>query len=61
MSDGVEIKLDGTVVVGVAVGTDQLVQEHLQAIVRQNTLKNEALYLLDPQSALLLLSTSHPR
>ena len=54
--DGVEIKRDGTVVVGAAVGTDQFVQEHLQAIVRQNTRKFDALYLLDPQSALLLLS-----
>ena len=48
--DGVEIKRDGTVVVGAAVGTDQFVQEHLQAIVRQNTRKFDALYLLDPQT-----------
>ena len=54
--DGVEVRRDGTVVVGAAVGTDQFVQEHLQAIVRQNTRKFDALYLLDPQSALLLLS-----
>jgi hypothetical protein len=54
--EGVQIKRDGTVVVGAAVGTDQFVQDHLMAVVRQATRKFEALDLLDPQSALLLLS-----
>jgi hypothetical protein len=54
--DGVVLKRDGTLVVGAAVGTDQFVQDHLLAIVRQNVRKIEALHLLDPQSALLLLS-----
>jgi hypothetical protein len=54
--EGVQIKRDGTVVVGAAVGTDQFVHDHLMAVVRQATRKLEALDLLDPQSALLLLS-----
>jgi hypothetical protein len=54
--DGVVLKRDGTLVVGAAVGTDQFVRDHLLAIVRQNVRKIEALLLLDPQSALLLLS-----
>ncbi len=54
--DGVVLKRDGTLVVGAAVGTDQFVQDHLLAIVRQNVRKIEALHLLDPQFALLLLS-----
>ncbi len=54
--DGVVLKRDGTLVIGAAVGTDQFVHDHLLAIVRQNVPKIEALYLLDPQSALLLLS-----
>ena len=45
--EGVQIKRDGTVVVGAAVGTDQFVQDHLMAVVRQATRKFEALDLLD--------------
>ncbi len=56
LPDGVMLKRDGALVVGAAVGTDQFVQDHILAIVRQNVRKIEALYLLNPQSALLLLS-----
>ena len=61
--DGVEVRRDGTMVVGAAVGTDQFVQEHLQAIVRQNTRKFNALYLLWTRSlrCCCSLAASHPR
>jgi hypothetical protein len=52
----VELKRDGTVVVGAAVGTDAFISEHLMSIVRQAARKLELLYSLDAQSALLLLS-----
>ena len=55
--DGVDIRRDGTVVVGAAVGTDRFVQDHLMAIVCSNAAKLTALELVDPQSALLLLSS----
>ena len=50
------IRRDGTVVVGAAVGTDRFVQDHLMSIVRSNAAKLTAFELVDPQSALLLLS-----
>ena len=52
----VELKRDGTVVVGAAVGTDAFISEHLMSIVRQAARKLEPLFSLDAQSALLLLS-----
>ena len=53
---GVEVKRDGLVVVGAAVGTDAFIEQHLLTVVRQQTRKFDPLFAVDPQSALLLLS-----
>ncbi len=52
----VQLKRDGLVVVGAAVGTDECVSEHIMGVVRCATRKLDALSLVDAQSALLLLS-----
>ena len=52
----VQLKRDGLVVVGAAVGTDEFVSEHIMGVVRCATRKLDALTLVDAQSALLLLS-----
>ena len=54
--EGVEIKRDGTIVVGAAVGSDEFVRAHINSIVQRNVAKLRALELVDPQAALLLLS-----
>ena len=50
----VELKRDGLVVAGAAVGTSQFVSAHFMGIVRRAIAKFEPIFDLDPQSALLL-------
>ena len=46
--EDVEIKCDGTIVVGAAVGTDDFVKSHLDRIVRSNAANLDALSSVDP-------------
>ena len=52
----VELKRDGMIVVGAAVGSDDFVRRHIMGVVLRATRKLAALSLLDAQNALLLLS-----
>jgi hypothetical protein len=55
--DGVQVLREGTIVVGAAIGSDEFIRSHVTNIVKAKTQNLQALSLLDPQSALLLLSS----
>jgi hypothetical protein len=52
----IELKREGTIVVGAAVGTDDFVRLHIMSVVRQAVAKFSALRIVKAQTALLLLS-----
>lgn len=52
----IELKRDGTIVVGAAVGTDAFVMHHIRSVVDQAVTKFSALRIVQAQNALLLLS-----
>ncbi len=54
--DKIELKRDGTIIVGAAVGTDEFVMQHVMSVVRQAIAKFSALRIVKVQNALLLLS-----
>ena len=52
----IELKRDGMIVVGAAVGTDAFVMQHIMSVVEQAVAKFSALHIVRAQNALLLLS-----